>query len=228
MSYPQNPETVIIKNEFYPEGLREIDIWKYYQKVKVPLLRETLGKTLIVFFAVDLNKFTVLRKNKSGQLIRLNHRDFNEVVSGRTVCFNNTMGKYSDYGIIDIDIDNFDLAKETAIDIYDTMWKDRKYIDDVKIRFTGKNSFHIICYLKNEFHIEDIKRILYNFLIEQKINKKYTITGRRTRGIPNLDLNRNVFNSGHISLYSLSIDGLRCMYVEPKRLRNFKKDMAKI
>ena len=52
---PQNPETLVLKNEFYPNGLREIDIWKYYQKERTNILRETLGKTLMIFFAVDLN-----------------------------------------------------------------------------------------------------------------------------------------------------------------------------
>ena len=56
MSKPQNPETLVLKNEYYPNGLREIDIWNYYQKVKNQLLRETIGKNLIVFFAIDLNK----------------------------------------------------------------------------------------------------------------------------------------------------------------------------
>ena len=34
MSYPQNPETLVIQNKYYPKGLREIDIWNYYQKNK--------------------------------------------------------------------------------------------------------------------------------------------------------------------------------------------------
>ena len=40
MAYPENPETIVIKNRFYPRGLREIDVWNHYQKVKRQLLAE--------------------------------------------------------------------------------------------------------------------------------------------------------------------------------------------
>lgn len=56
MSYPQNPNTIIIKNEYYPTGLKEIDIWNYYQKVRTNLLKETIGKNLIVFFFIDTSE----------------------------------------------------------------------------------------------------------------------------------------------------------------------------
>ena len=65
MSYPKNPYETIVKNEYYPSGLKEVDIWNYYQENKINILKETLGKTLIVFFTTSLNKTTVLRKNKS-------------------------------------------------------------------------------------------------------------------------------------------------------------------
>lgn len=227
MSYPKNPYETIVKNEYYPSGLKEVDIWNYYQENKINILKETLGKTLIVFFATSLNKTTVLRKNKSKELIRLTPTDYNTIVNGRTLSFHSVMDRYSKYGIIDIDTDNFDKAKDTVIDIYNVMEKS-KFTKDLQIRFSGKKSFHIKVDLNGEFRIEDIKKIIFNQLIENNIQQKYTIAHKRFRNIPNIDLNRNVYNAGYITLHSLAITGLKCIEVPLKKVKNFKKEDAKI
>ena len=67
MSIPQHPDKIMVKNQFYPEGLKEIDIWNYYQKYKPLILRETLGRELIIFFSTDVNKTIVVRKYKEKQ-----------------------------------------------------------------------------------------------------------------------------------------------------------------
>ena len=227
MSHPKNPHTIVIKNEYYPRGLREIDIWNYYQKVKIPLLKETLGKNIMVFFAVDENKFIVIRKNKSEGLVRLNMTDYDDVVSGRSVSFHNVMNKYSSYGIIDIDTDDFKKAKDLAVEIYQLFYN-QKFVHDVKIIYTGKDSFHIRVYFNNDYKIDYIKDRLLSVLNEAKLRNEYTIKARRQQNIPNLDLQRNVYNAGYIAINSLSVDGLRCIEIEPKKIRWFKKDGAKI
>lgn len=227
MSLPQHPETLIIKNKYYPEGLKEIDIWYYYQKVKNQLLRETIGKNLIVFFAIDLNKFTVIRKRKDMGLIILTPSNYNTIVSGRTVSFHNSMNRYSDYGVIDIDTDDFEKAKDVALELYDFFMKQR-FVKDIKIIFTGKDSFHLRIFFATEFKIEDIKQKLTITLEGETFKNLFTIKGKRTGKIPNLDLQRNVLNGGYIAINSLSVDGLRCIEVSKNRIKNFRKDMAKI
>jgi len=227
MSYPQNPETIILTNEYYPEGLKEIDIWNYYQKNKNNLLRETLGKSLIVFFATDLNKTTVLRKNKSKGLIRLTPSDYNTIVSGRTLSFHSVMDNYSGFGIVDIDTDDFNKAKEATLELYNLLTR-FKFANDLKVRFTGKNSFHIKIEFKNEYPIDYIKRAITEFLLSSNIDNKYTFLHKRIKNTPNIDLNRNVYNAGYITLYSLSVTGLRCMELPLNRVKNFRKENSKI
>lgn len=227
MSYPQNPDTIVIKNEYYPKGLREIDIWNYYQKVKVPLLKETLGKNLIVFFAVDINKFIVIRKTKDDGLIRLNMRDYDTIVSGRSISFHNVMNKYSSYGVVDIDTDDFKVAKELTSELYD-FFENQKFVYDTKIIYTGKNSFHIRVFFPSDSYVENIKQKLFNVLNEANLQTEFTIKGKRTQNIPNLDLQRNVYNAGFIAVNSLSVDGLKCIEIEPKKIRWFRKEQAKI
>lgn len=229
MSYPQHPDTIVIKNEYYPRGLREIDIWNYYQKVKNRLLKETLGKTIIVFFATNVNQFIVIRKDKSGRFVRLTPSDYDTIVSGRYISFHSVMDKYSSYGIVDVDTDNFLQAKELTTELYYLLSR-AKFVDDLSIRFTGKDSFHLKVEFKGEYPMYHIKDTLNTFLKENqdKISIDYTISARRTKKIPNLDLQRNIYNAGHISLYSLAVTGLRCMEVGPRQMKMFRKDFAKI
>jgi len=227
MSYPQNPDTIILKNEYYPSGLKEIDVWNYYQSVKPRLLKETIGKKLIVFFATDLNKISVIRKTKDGGSIRLTPSTYDITISGRSLSFHSVMDKYSDFGIIDIDTNDFNKAKEATIDIYNILQRSKFSMNSI-IRFSGKDSFHIKVYFKNDYPIDYIKKTISDFLIENNVDKKYTISYKRTNNIPNVDLNRNVYNAGYITLHSLAVTGLRCMEVNPRHIENFKKEMAKI
>lgn len=227
MSYPKNPDTIVLKNEYYPKGLREIDIWNYYQKVKIPLLKETLGKSLIVFFAIDVNKLIVLRKNKQGGLIRLNMRNYDSLVSGRSISFHNVMNKYSPYGVVDIDTDDFDIAKKLTSDLNDFFEK-QKFVYDTKIIYTGKDSFHIRVYFHGEYPIDYIKEKISNSLDQFDTPIAFSIKARREKSIPNLDLQRNIYNAGFIALNSLSVDGLKCLEVGPRQIKWFRKETAKI
>lgn len=227
MSYPKNPYEIIVKNEYYPGGLKEVDIWNYYQQNRRNLLKETLGKTLIVFFTTSLNKTIVIRKNKSKGLIRLTPIDFNTIVSGRTLSFHSVMDRYSNYGIIDIDTNNFDRAKEAVIDLYSIL-ENSNFTKGLQIRFTGKKSFHLKVNFNTEYKIENIRQMIFNHLIENNVHKKYTIAHKRFKNITNIDLNRNIYNAGYITLHSLSIIGLRCMDVPIQKLKRFRKEDAKI
>ena len=82
--------------------------------------------------------------------------------------------------------------------------------------------------ITRKYRIEDIRKIFFNHLIENNIQKKYTIAHKKFRNIPNIDLNRNVYNAGYITLHSLSIIGLKCMEVPLKKVKNFRKEEAKI
>lgn len=227
MSVPQNQETIVIKNKFYPTGLKEIDIWNYYQTNKVNLLKETMGKSLIVFFAIDVNKFIVMRKNKSKGLIRLTPSDYDTIVSGRTISFHNTMNRFSDYGIVDIDTDDFEKAKDLTLELYELFNKQR-YVKNVKIVYSGKESFHLRINFNTEYKIEYIKYKIEKTLTTSNLKYAVTIKTKKSRDIPNLDLQRNIYNAGHIALGSLSVDGLKCMEVPKNKLKMFRKEDAKI
>jgi len=230
MSYPENPETIVIQNNFYPQGLKEIDIWNYYQKAKVNILRETINRDIMFFIMVEKNKAIVRRKNNS-EFIRLKPVNYDTVITGRTVSLHSGMGLYEEFGIIDIDIDpsdGFKWAKEVTYRVYDYVMDKIPIIKSASIRFTGKHSFHIKCDFGRKMKIDVIRFLLAKFLRESELARVYTVEGKRRAGVPNLDMAPNKFKGNFITENSLSIWGLRCMEVPYSSLMSFDPRKAMI
>ncbi len=226
MSIPQHPDKIMVKNQFYPEGLKEIDIWNYYQKYKSLILRETLGRELIIFFSTDVNKTIVVRKYKD-KLIRLNPSNYDTIISGRTLSLHCGMHRAENFGLIDLDTDDFDMAKEAVLDVYPVMER-APFIDNVRVRFTGKTSFHIVLDFKRPLIIDRAKILIKNFLNESSLSDKYDIEHKRRKGVVNLDLAPNKYRGGYITLGSLSVLGLRCMEISLRSVSRFRKESATI
>lgn len=223
MSYPDHPDTIIIKNEFYPDGLREIDIWNYYQKVKGPLLQQVINRDLMFFIMVNVNKDIVLRKGKTTRFLRLNNQNYDTLITGRTVSIHSTMKRHENFGIVDIDTDDFDEAKLAAFKVYNHMTKSY----NTSIRFTGKSSFHVVCEFNREKDIDNIRNEFEQKMRDSNLSQ-YTIGYRRTGRVPNLDLSSNKLRGGFITLHSLSTIGLRCMEIDATKIMRFRKELAKI
>jgi len=229
MSYPENPETIILRNKFYPKGLREIDIWSHYQKVKGLLLREVVGRDLLFFIFVDVNKPIIKRKGKTTNFIRLTSSNYDEMITGRTVSIHSAMRRSEDFGIIDIDIDptdQFRWAKRVTMDVYNIVMTKIPIVDGCRIKFSGKHSFHIICEFGRKINVDSIRFLLRKFLQDSELSKRYTIEGRRRPGVPNLDLSPNKMRGNYIALHALSIWGLQSMEVPYRKLMGFDQHRA--
>lgn len=221
MGYPENPETIILKNKFYPKGLKEIDVWNYYQKAKSLILNEVGVRDLMFAIMVDINKPVIRRKTKDGKYIKLSNATYDKLITGRTITIYSTMRMFEEIAIVDIDTDNFNQAKTTTLDIYDALTENRM-IHKLQIRHTGKNSFHILVEFKRKLRIDTARIILEQFLSGTDISKKYTIAPKRTGRVPNIDLwASNKVNGAFITLHSLSIWGLRCVAVPYSQVRSF-------
>jgi hypothetical protein len=227
MAYPKHPEAILVKNEFYPNGLTEKNNYDYYMSVKDKLLFEVFNRDLIIFLALD-DRITVLRKGKTTHFMRLNRGNFDDVFHSRMLSIHCSMKSIERFGIIDIDTDNFKEAKQAATDTYEFANSKIPFIDNAWIKFTGKSSFHIVCNFKNDMYIDRVKIMLRNYLQKSPLAKDYDIDlvtrGERTR--PNLDLSPNKYRGGYIALHSLSTIGLRCMKIAPHKLRSFQKEEA--
>lgn len=231
MSYPENPETIVLKNKFYPKGLKEIDVWNYYHKVRANLLREVQGRDLMFFIFTDLNNPIIKRKGTKSNFIRLNGSNYDQMITGRTVSIHSAMNRSEDIAIVDIDLhpsDGFHWARTVTSDVYEFIMDKMPVVRRVNIRFTGRSSFHILCKLPRRLHIDSIRMIFQQAFENSDLSKRYTIGGKRSAGIPNIDLGRNVFRANFITLHSLSILGLRCMEVPYNKLMSFDPHRARI
>ncbi len=203
--------------------MREGDIWNYYQSVKGRILTETQGRDIMFFIMAEKNKPVVRRKNQGG-FIRLNHKNFDTAITGRTVSLHSAMGSYEEFGIIDIDIDpsdGFKWAKEVTRRVYDFVMDKMPIVRTASIRFTGKSSFHIKCDFGRKMKIDVVRFLLGKFLRESELARVYTVEGKRRPGIPNLDMAPNKLRGNYITLNSLSVLGLKCMEVSYSSLMSF-------
>lgn len=219
MAYPKNPDEIVLKNRFYPNGLTEKDVYEYYVKNRQNLLEEVKRRDLMVYIFVEENK-PVVRKKLKGRPIQLTPKNYEEIITGRTVSIHNIMNHMEDIAIVDIDVDDFRDAKTTTMDVFDSLEK-APFIDSVSIRYTGKTSFHLYCELVKKIRVDSIRTILENHLTKSGIGRQYTIQKTRQKNIPNIDLYRNVKGASFIALHSLSIWGLKCMEVKYNQVKSF-------
>lgn len=226
MSAPQNPETVIIKNEAYPQGLTQGQVWKYYQDHKGFILNNIKNRDIMFAIMVDLNKSIMKRRGANLEVIQLNNNNYDTILTGRTVTLYPAMKAYEDFCVIDIDSDNWVKAQEVTSYIYNVMEK-ADFVMNLKILYTGKNSFHIHCQLRNRYPINKLKMIILDH-IQRNQTQAFTIQHKRTSIKPNIDLSPMKYKGTYIAEGSLSIWGLKCMQVKINELRNFKKWKAKI
>lgn len=231
MSYPKNPETIIIKNKYYPQGIREIDIWNYYQKVKPLILKETMNRDIMFELMFENQKTIVRRKDSKGKFLRLTPKNYDNLITGRTTAIHSSMGSYEDIGIIDIDIspsDGFRWAKKAALEVYEFVMDKVPIVSSAYIKFTGKTSFHIVCEFGRKLKIDSVRFLLKKFLMQSDLATIYTIEAKRRPGVPNLDLYPNKYKGNFITLHSMSVLGLRCMEVPYTSLMSFDPNKARI
>jgi hypothetical protein len=226
MSTPQNPDTIIIKNKFYPKGLTQGQVWQYYQKYRGIILKNTMGRDLMFAIMVDVNNAIIRRHGSNINLLQLNNSNYDTVLTGRTSTIYSTMKAYEDFCIVDIDTDDWRKAIDVTSYIYNVMNK-ADFIIDLKILYTGKNSFHIHCRFRNKLPITRIKLVTLDH-IQRNLNNTFTIQHKRNPNIPNIDLSPNKYKGAYITEGSLSIWGLKCIQVDISNLKSFKQWKATI
>ncbi|MCF8019807.1 MAG: hypothetical protein K9L62_10390 [Vallitaleaceae bacterium] len=230
MSYPKNPNTIVIKNRFYPQGLTELDIWSYYDNVKGAFLQATKNRDLTALIMIQPNK-PILRRNLGGKTIRLTPQNYDQIITGRTVGFYSSMTSMEQIGIIDIDVDPRDglkWAKQTTLDVFDFVMDKMPLVRKANIIYTGKTSFHVVCDFGKKMKIDSIRFLLQKFLRNSELSNKYTIEAKRRPGIPNLDLSPNKIRGNYITLHSLSLIGLKCMEVNYNQIISFDPRKTRI
>lgn len=227
MSYPENPNTIVIKNKFYPKGLSEGQVYNHYQSVKDSILNQIKGRDSWIMLLTDNNELVVKRKD-----FNLNKNNYDEIITGRTISILADNRKTEDFIIIDIDVPekgDFGLAKETTFECYEILSKFH-LVRRMTIRYTGKSSFHIACGLKKRHNIETLRYIFTKYLKENNKSNNFTVEFNKPKNssLPNIDMSRLVYRAGYVLNNSLSSLGLKVTEIPIIKLRRFRKEEAKI
>lgn len=224
---PTNPDTVILKNQFYPKGLTELDLYNYYISNKNKILNQVKDREVMFFLGLEKNDPVVKRKTPKGKFIKLTSSNYKDLITGRTLSIHSTMKQKEDFGIVDVDSNDLRKSINATMEVFD-YFKNIGDIKNVQIRYTGKDSFHVVCSFHHFLNIDQIREYLKRVL-SNKFLGKYEIAYHKKLGSKiNLDLSSNKYRGGFITLNSLSVLGLKCMEIDRFKIKSFRKEDAKI
>lgn len=227
MSKPSNPYDIVIQNNFFKDGLKEIEIYNYWLKKKNEILQELDNSYSIFYIMSDKNDVVVRRKQNSENLIKLTPMNYEKLVNGRLIGILRVFENSSNFGVIDIDSPesvlsvstpaDFEKTKEIAAEVYDYFNR----LFKCRLLYTGKNGFHIRCHFTTTMNMNKIKSVFETHVKGSSLKSFLT---KRNISLPNIDLSPNMKNGGFIIPHSLNKIGLPCVEVNRKHLESFKRE----
>jgi len=220
-SEPKHPDTVIIpKNEYYRNGLTELDIYNYYKKSASQILPYLKLYKVLIITRVD---GIVVRRHSEDDMITIKtEEEFEQYNNGRNVEFHIVVGKETNLGWIDIDPHevSFNRTKTITEQIFNALKKEYK---NVWVKFSGNRGFHLMLEFSRVRDTDKVRSELKNFLA-QFVNDELTL-GIAKKGQIRLDVT-TLHNLGSVRApYSLSVKtGLISMPV--RSIKTFRKEDA--
>jgi len=219
--FPKNPDDVVIKNSFYPNGLTEIQIYKYYMQVK-PKLLGWIGNRNVMFFLRMDNDHIVVKRKINGKPIILTSSNYEKLVTGRTNQIHVEHPRLSNYFVIDIDAGE-GIGIRGVLEAANAL---PGYLNDLQVKkweqlFTSPHGIQVVGYLQSRTDINTMRKSLIDLLSKQDrylVNKK----GRHP-GTINFDMSPNYKRGSHLARYSLTKEGLICDDILSSKSRAGKK-----
>jgi len=212
MSIPENPNTIVIQNSYYPKGLTEGQVWVYYQKNKSDIIQEINKRPVLMFIFIDINKWIIKRKLYNN-IYTLHNNNYDKMISGRTVSISIEQKKITDNWIIDIDPGSSvseSTLKECIENIKNSTISKLSDIKGIRIISTAKG-YHFYFLLKKKFDINTSRKILFK-LLSSEFSGKYLINKKNPSGFEiNLDLTPTTFRGSHTVPGALTRNGLIAM-----------------
>jgi len=207
---------ILVKNKYYPDGLRENEVVKYHHKNKSVILNEIGKSRAVLCIATDINKYVILRKFK-GRDIYLTENNFDVFIHSRIISIFKEMNYITNEWCIDIDAGiktPENKIKETVSEtlnvfrqLYELGW-----IDNLKenIRIVNTSTgYHVLGYMKKRESITNCYEDIKYFFADLK-NKYY-----KERGESNISIDFSVMKPRgcRVVVGSLNRNGLACLDV---------------
>lgn len=226
MPLPENPKTVIINNNYYPGGLTEEMVWNHYQKYKKIIISEINNRPIMLFVFTELNKSIVKRKIFNSPFT-LKEKNYDKILTGRTVSIAVERKKSIDYLCIDIDPGPSVVEtqlKQCIQDLLESSIAKLPMIFGHRVISTAKG-YHLYFYLSKKLSIGAARKLLITML-NIEFAGIYMIAGKKPSGNKiNLDISPTTFRGLHQVPYALCRNGLMSMDIT-KSWKTFNRRKA--
>ncbi|MCK5019531.1 MAG: hypothetical protein KAS32_20900 [Candidatus Peribacteraceae bacterium] len=227
MSIPENPNTMVIQNVFYPGGLTEGQVWKHYQKYKTQIVKEINKRPVMFFIYRELNEKPIIKRKLYNSPIVLVPGNYDRFITGRTVSIAVEQLDRTKELIIDIDPGPSATENEIKQCVENVLKSSVSKLPTVinhRVISTSKG-FHVYFILKTAMNINSARVILIK-LLTMDFGNKYTINKKSPSGsIIDLDLTPTTHRGVHQVPFALTRNGLVSMDVT-KNLNSFNRRSA--
>lgn len=226
MPVPEHPETVIIKNNFYPSGLNERNIWDFYQKNKNRIIKEIGAKPVLLWITIDMNT-TIVKRKIFNQSFTITEKNYDKIITGRTLSISSELDNNTNIFIIDIDPGPTALEpqiKDATKKLLDSPVGNLPYISNTRVISTSKG-YHIHFIMKKKMNITTVRKVVLNML-NIEFRGSYLINEKNPKGSEiNFDLTPTTIHGGHQVPFALCRNGLQALDVTG-RLETFDRRSA--
>jgi len=238
----EHPETVIVPpNEFYPNGLREMDIVAYNDAMKVHIIGFYKKYDLDGFVLMKVDDKLVVKRHASIEIkgMKLDNMEaFDALNRGRTIEFHFAVGKTTKLIWLDLDPNPkfpWEDTKRITNDLAQAMENSKHtegLVKDVQIRFSGKTGFHIIGELHSSIPTDEarnrVKALAEDYITDVKDDRLSTSVTKVPESM-RIDYS-TLHEAGGLRVpYSIAYPtGLVCSSVPIKSLGSFELDMSTI
>jgi len=221
---------ILIKNKYYPSGLREKDIHKYYTEMKIPIFYETADRNVILLIATDENKF-VVRRNLNNSPIKLSITNYEKIIHPRVVSIFVETPELGNIWCIDIDsggsVSEKDLKEcvKDVIKIFDKLYEKGYTLYKNYYRVTSTASgYHVFGYMNKNRTAEQNYELAEEYF--SNLDKKYVFNKKKYSSSDIIiDLSPMRRRGSYQVPWALCKNGLICMDVT-KNLDKFKRTQA--
>jgi len=208
---------IIVRNKYYPDGLRENDAVIFHHKNKETILNEVGKNKIVLCIATDVNKYVIVRKIKNEEL-RLNRENFDYLIHPRVISIFKEISPVTNEWCIDIDAgkntDEYDIkvAVQKTLDIFDELYE-LGWIKNKNYRITNTSTgYHVFGYLtqrNTNFRNYEMAKNVF-----EKLRNEYS----KSRGDSDISIDLSVMKPRgcHIVVGSLNRNGLACLDISNK------------
>jgi len=229
---PKHSRTVLIRNEFYKDGLTEYMVWKHIFNHKSDIVSQLKNKNVMLM--IKTKDGSVVKRNDGGKPIEIKTKD--DVMkwnSGRIFSYHAVIGEETDVGWIDIDPGekfNFNETKRIVEQLVPIADKFNPH--DVTIKYSGSRGFHILMHFDKMKSVDELRQTTKKELDKFVLDYGSKLVTGLTHDDPykmRLDVS-TLHKSGSISVpWSINIDtGLVAVPLKLNDLKRFDKSAAVI